>query len=541
MFTFLHGYLPGVWEAQVNRGLVNPGDGIRFCQSKLLRPELKFNRLAARGGELFRTVSELKTPFYIDRLQGGCYIDDYAYDEELLNAYRELLGDNFWGFQMHEWLSNYRSDVRKLEDGGCEDWSPEGIEKSIFRQFPFPCLFLESMSSAEMSHYGRPSGAGELYANMTAIYKKRLADYGELLPCDSAYLAFPFEFDTGAKRVAPELGAQTPDSRLQVCFARGEALARGRSFGVYYEPWGGDPFTTCSYHREGKNEWGIGESADFPFSSGGPNGGSSRALQKRLFLYGFFSNAEFISEEWGLCNVFTDWEEYGLSDYGRVKKEFMDIARKYTDVGPKLAPIGAILPRELKVLDPYGPPDTLLSYPFGGEEGKRLSRIRDGVRQIFSVRGESLGDETHVLINSPIPDAVDLLTNIPRALDRYEYLVDLTENSELSARSKKLCAVEDVPMLLEKLLPCHLCGDLHWLVNRRTGGGYYLTVFNNSGVRRSSVTGESVLPGSELSAELTFASADASPRVLEGGGRLTQENGRLTLTVPGGDWCLIAF
>ena len=68
MLTFLHGYYPGLWEPQVKQGLVNPGDGIRFCQSRLISEELKFNRLAAREGELFRIVSELNAPFYIDRL-----------------------------------------------------------------------------------------------------------------------------------------------------------------------------------------------------------------------------------------------------------------------------------------------------------------------------------------------------------------------------------------------------------------------------------------------------------------------------------------
>ena len=32
----------------------------------------------------------------------------------------------------------------------------------------------------------------------------------------------------------------------------------GRSFGIYYEPWGGAPFSACCYHKEKKNEWGIG-------------------------------------------------------------------------------------------------------------------------------------------------------------------------------------------------------------------------------------------------------------------------------------------
>ena len=111
MFRFIHGYLPGVWEAQVKAGLVGKNDGIRFCQNLMLKDEMKFNSLAAVGGELHKILSERKCVFYIDRMQGGCYIEDYPYDEELLEIYKEMLGENFWGFQMHEWMSNYRFDV----------------------------------------------------------------------------------------------------------------------------------------------------------------------------------------------------------------------------------------------------------------------------------------------------------------------------------------------------------------------------------------------------------------------------------------------
>ena len=132
MFAFLHGYHPLLWQPQVDAGLVNDGDGIRFCQSKLIADDLKFNRLAAKGGELYQILSERKCPFYIDRLQGGCYIDDYVYDQGLLAEYRTLLGENFWGFQMHEWLSNYRSDLQKLDKLDTDRWTQAEIERTIF-------------------------------------------------------------------------------------------------------------------------------------------------------------------------------------------------------------------------------------------------------------------------------------------------------------------------------------------------------------------------------------------------------------------------
>ena len=46
----------------------------------------------------------------------GCDIEDYAYNESLLNRYSEMLGEGFVGFRLHEWMSNYRGDLRKLEN-----------------------------------------------------------------------------------------------------------------------------------------------------------------------------------------------------------------------------------------------------------------------------------------------------------------------------------------------------------------------------------------------------------------------------------------
>ena len=80
MFTYLHCYLPETWDAQVKAGLVRPGDGIRFVEEIEIEEHLKFNNLAAIGGDLYNYIKENRCPFYIDRLQGGCYLEQYPYD-----------------------------------------------------------------------------------------------------------------------------------------------------------------------------------------------------------------------------------------------------------------------------------------------------------------------------------------------------------------------------------------------------------------------------------------------------------------------------
>ena len=70
---------------------------------------------------------------------------------------------------------------------------------------------------------------------------------------------------------------------MQIALRRGVSNALGREWGVYYEPWGGDPFSTYNFMENGENEWYItNENFGFHFYE---NGGSSMSLAKRLFYY----------------------------------------------------------------------------------------------------------------------------------------------------------------------------------------------------------------------------------------------------------------
>lgn len=536
MFYFFHAYSPDTWDAQVKAGLIRKNAGIRFCQSLEIDENLKFNNLAKADGALYQILKEKQYPFYIDRLQGGCYIEDYPYDEELLNKYRELLGDKFWGLQMHEWLSNYRYEIDcKLKEIPEEEWNREAIEKMISEKYPGKHLFLESMNSSEMAAAGKPKNFDEFYHNMTEIYKKR-QKLGELIPCDSAFLAYGFEISQGAKRLMPEVGAQTPDTRLQVCYARGMTRKKGKSFGIYYEPWGGEPFSACMYNGI-KNEWGIDENSDFPFKTAGPNGGSSRSLQKRIFLYGYLNNAEFISEEWGLYNTFLDCEKFLLSPYGELKNEFLDFVEKYSDIGEKIVPIAAVLPEDFMVLDDCYDEERLCRYPVASS---KITRAKRGVRELFTQSEPMTGTETVNMKNSIIPDAIDLLNRDDEILDRYEYLVDFTSDCDFSKTYSNVCTTDEVTQLLRQILPCYVDGGLHWQVNHCVNGGYYLSVFNHSGVVRSVSEGEYTLPEATKTVSITFKN-NAVVTLCEGEGDLKQDGNRYLLTVPAGGFSLIRF
>lgn len=538
MFTYFHCYLPRTWDAQVKAGLIGKNAGIRFSQSIDIQEELKFNKLAAKDGVLYHIVRENHFPFYIDRLQGGCYIEQYPYDMSLIQNYRDLLGDHFYGFQMHEWMSNFLSDLGKLKSNGCPAWTEESITETIHRAFPFPHTFLEAMSAKEMAEAGCPE-TYEAFLDVTTKLFLRRQEYtgGDLLPCDSAFLSFPIELRAGAKRIMAEIGAQTPDTRIQVAFARGMAKGYGIPFGTYYEPWGGTPFSACSYQRDGENEWNIHSGADFPFETNGANGGSSRSMQLRMHLYSYFAGASFMAEEWGMCNTFYDWHDFELSPYGIVKKQFLDFVDHYSDIGEPVTPIAVVLPKTMAVLENVRS-DTLtyLTYPAQGSFGKAIQHARRGLRDLFCTTGPMTGSETMSLLNCLIPDALDIVTEDALDADKYRYLVDLTSNKEFALHhSEKICQIEEVPAILDSILPCTVKGNVMKQFTQASDKRYYILLTNNSGVVRTVAHGDEFLPEATETVSLAVTEHRKIER-LEGSVLSCDEHGIYHTSIPAGGY-----
>lgn len=538
MLTFLHCYTDELWKGYEINGLIGKGFGVRFPQSKPLPDNEKFNVLAAKNGKLYDFVKQNRCPLYIDRLQGGIYIDDYEYDSELLGEYERILGDDFLGLQMHEWLSNYRGDVvNKLGDLPAEEWTEQGIEAHIRKKYSYGHILLESMTVGEMARAGKPTSWRDIYRNMTDIYRERLQKYKKLVPVDSYYMMYPFEAELGAKIIMPEVGAQTRDMRLQMSFARGVTKAYGIKLGAYYEPWGGEPFSACNYHKNSKNEWNL-YGADFPFETKGENGGSSRSLQWRMLLYAYLCGAEYISEEWGGYNTFLDCEEYKLSEYGLVKKRFLDFVDKYSDIGEKITPVAVVISNDLPCYTIGDKKDMLFGFPLEGDEAALYSRVRDGVDMIFSNACPMVGGrrEINTLTNSRIPDAVDMLNEGDgSALENYKYLVDLTGDAAFAQRHNNCISPEAVAQTLRGLLPCRVEGEAHYLINKCGDGGYYLTVFNHSGVVRSLEEGEYVLPEATHTVAVELDKGHTLTP-LEGSKNITFEDGKYYITLEGGDY-----
>ncbi|MBP3919000.1 MAG: hypothetical protein J6I50_07515 [Clostridia bacterium] len=539
MFTYLHCYMPETWQAQIDAGLVRPGDGIRYSQSIDIDEHLKFNNLAKIGGDLYNYVKEHRCPLYIDRLQGGCFLEEYPYDMALVDEYRRLLGDRFWGFQMHEWMSNVSSDLRKITNNNCPAWTAEAITETIHRAYPFAHTFLEAMNAEEYAAMGLPGDAFTFLAEMEKLFAKRQAyTGGDLLPCDSAYQGQALEIKYGAKRLMPEIGAQTPQTNVQIAYARGMARAAGIPFGTYYEPWGGDPFSSCCYQREEKNEWNI-SAESFPFRTAGGNGGSSRSMQLRMHLYSYMAGASFMAEEWGMCNTFYDWKDFELSPYGQVKKDFLDFTDRYPDIGEPITPAAIVLPKEMPVIDIGLSKETYLGYPVEGAFQKKLACAVDAIHAIFTDGAPMLGTEPASLRNTYTPDAVDIITEDAANVDAYPILIDATGNPAFAAAHKD--RILDTASAKEKLfdyLPIKKVGGASMqITHNRETGAVYVMLLNNSGVVRSVANGETFLPEADTTVSLTVKDGKRF-EMLEGTGTVSASEGESTYqaAIPAGGW-----
>ena len=94
-FIFFHGYDKLLRHGYEKNGLIDEFAGVRFCQSLLLPERKKFNELAKKDGKLFKLISDNNYPWYIDRLQGGGYIDEYQYNTELIDSPMPLEAGNY--------------------------------------------------------------------------------------------------------------------------------------------------------------------------------------------------------------------------------------------------------------------------------------------------------------------------------------------------------------------------------------------------------------------------------------------------------------
>lgn len=550
MFRFIHGYIKEQFAGLVKHGMFDETSGLKLHQIRHTPDELRFNVLTRKDGELYNILKENCHLFYVDRLQGGWWFLRYNYDRSLIAQYREMLGENFLGFQMHEWASNMMNDWRRIasshpkENGKYTLDEIEAATRSADHNGNRN-IFLESASAEEYAAMTFPFTKEAELSQYDRLYTDRMEKTGNLLlPCDSYYLYPRKEIAAGTRAFMPEVGAQIFHERMQVALTRGMAKAYRCRWGVYYEPWGGD-YVSCSYYkRDMVNEWGlrVRESAHWKGCTFTPDSGSSRDLQKRIYYHALFSGADFLSEEHGNANTFYDWQDYELSPYGKVKKEFLSFARDHRELGDVYVPAVIVIPREFEIFDLlYMDSGTeYLQRPVDPALAPLFAAMRKVLMEIFGTGKALHGNEGHCICNSRFGDLFDIVyDDVPAsAFDRYDLIVDLSGRmGALSGKNvldgRTDSGLREMEKQLSSLMPDGLTvsGDVSWTLDRY-GDGYMIAIFNNEGVSRSRAKGTEYLPDYE--AEVTIAVNSYTPIPVMGDNP-AWEDGKYHLTVKPGD------
>ena len=544
---FFHVYNEQFFEGLVKNGLINEDTGFKIQHNWTMPSELKFNKIAARGGKLHKLITENKYPFYIDRITGGTNYHKYVFDKELIDEYEDTLGEWFLGIQLHESASNRRNSdwvslIKKM-DGSKGPYDVEEIKEKFLNSPP-----RHATPDGQML-FGFSQGTPEDYAKMK--YAETLEDfnseikdlfllrqddaYGHILPCDSYYMFTKLQDEIGIKTFMPEVGWQIPWMRIQIALARGIARAAGKLFGAYYETWiytKESGYTMPCYNTHPLNEWYLNqEQHGDDFTSYGHNGGSSRLLQRRIYYHALMSGADYFSEEWGLNSSYNDMETFELSVYGQVKKDFINDALNYKGIKPRI-PFAIVLPRDHYAIEiPQVPDmtyvgehrDELMKCALNEKQKAYYGHIEDVIKFVFERCEEPIGNEGHTLTNSRFGDIFDIVyeDTAKEALAKYDYLIDATPTDAIVntlgkefkvISSRDLAALEaKVKALSEELLPVTV-NSLHWIVSDDKDGVRYLTVFNNEGNERELKHGDKIDNAADRWVTLKF-NETATPEV----------------------------
>lgn len=554
MYTVMHAYYPGYQEGLIRTGLWSEGDGIRLMHKPSFEGEIEFNRITQKETEFRKFIEDKKCPLWIDRLLGGIDIcKGYQYDEGLVKELADLLGENFWGFQMHEWASNYHHDIERIKEAyGRYGKNHRGASLSDYlgaADAGEEELFLEAYTAKEWMSNPMPDDLTGLINGIDTLYKRRKSEVGaQIIPVDSYALSHRIEVANGAKRILIEVGRNIPDMRIQIAYVRGTAKANGIRFGIYYECWSPGaqltiPYGNASLHDEWYENLGATYLSEGKTIAETEKGGSSRSLQDRILHYSYLGGASILGEEYSICTTFRNAVDFSLTDYGRIKKGFIDFVRNNPDTGETCTPLAVVLPKDVPMID-LSSSEIFLGIPLDSdrmpaETARNIKIINEILHEIFGSVSGMTGNERHVIKNGGMPDAIDLLhSDMEEAVGQYEYLIDLTSEPDFRKKHHNIIPLCDAETILKKSLPVWVEGPVQWFVNRKNNC-FLLYVANNSGIVRSPDTGETELPDSSAAAEITGTD---EPELIGGEADISRtERGSFNITLGPGKWSLFRF
>lgn len=553
MINFIHTYTEDTIEILLKSGLFRKGHGLKIMHKPDYKAPYDFNNIAKEDGTLHKKLEELSCHFYIDRFQGGIgYTKTYNYDKELLKKYKESNNIKLLGFQFHEWASNFRSDQIRITDL-CkkEGIDPEQVHNN--KEFWDKVkngeldLFLEAYSPEEWSHIPLSLTREKFIEDCEALYKKRMQETdGLIFPADSYYMAFRSEINNGARLLLPEVGWQIPNMRIQLSFARAMAKHAGIPWGIYYECWYCSPegkFSIPFALKDAQDEWvedlltkGYGH--HLPFSRR-EHGGSSLSLMERAWVYAYFSGAQYLGEEYGICNTFRSKDSTELSPYGKIKKNFIDFTQDFIPEGELFTPFAVILPKEMTMPDNRLIENYLEFPPEGFFNEGFMKNFISSMESIFGKSGK-YGNMGHTLRNGGLADICDIIyEDMSEAISRYEYLIDLTGKTELKDTYSNIVTISRAKEIADKLLPVKISDSLHYTF-RKTCNSYLVLIMNNDGILH-----ENFNPDIRISeAGVTEIIADKSQLIeinkLYGTASLLSDDKNYSVELRSGEWIILS-
>ena len=575
---FFHVYNDDCFVGLEKNGLINRDTGFKIQHCFAVPSHRLFNDYAAKGTRLHSLIKSEKFPFYVDRIAGGITWYPYRFDQALIREYREMLGDWFLGFQLHESGSNFKGNWGSIRKLGLGDgpYDIKALDKALISDYAVTPdgKRLHALTQEDIAYF-----AGHKYADTYAdfldeckeLFRRRMAETdNSILPCDSYYLAPLLQHEVGMRTFMPEVGCQIPLMRVAVSLARGMARATGKTFGTYYECWRPTPgygFTMPCFNFDPINEWYLTqETHEDDFTTHGRNGGSSRLLQDRIYYYSLMAGADYMAEEWGLNCSYNDMQTFELSEYGIVKKNFINNALHFRGIKPK-TPFALVLPRryacyEIKGQIPECPigehSGKYLGYSLNAEDTKYFGHFEDLTKLFFTYTERVAGDnEDHVLTNTRFGDVFDIIYEdvSDEALSRYDYLIDASPDGAFAKakagagfkilESGDIAALEArMPALIKETMPCYV-DALHWLVSTDEKGKRYLTVFNNSGNERDIKRGDIIHPEADRTVTVTFKEATTPQKLVEGAnatvGLERVDEKTYKLHIPATSFAILAF
>ena len=403
----------------------------------------------------------------------------------------------------------------------------------------------DAMHYASMRYAHTPEAFTE---EIKALFLQRMAEVnGKILPCDSYYLASKIQNEIGMKTFMPEVGCQIPLMRIEVALARGTAKANKKTWGTYYECWreirenGESYYCSPCFNNAEINEWyAKQEHCEDNFSQYGANGGSSRLLQNRIYYYALMAGADYFSEEWGLNCSYSDMEEFTLSDYGTVKKDFINAALDLRGM-KAVVPFAIVLPKKyscIEIQDMFEPyelgdhRDEYMRCKLSDEDKAYCGHIEDVLKLIYA-QTDKVGNEGHVITNSRFPDVFDIIyeDESDEVLSGYKYLIDASKDDDFIKQnrglkilsSKNLDKLErELSSLIKETMPCYADG-LCYLVSEDEGGDRYLTIFNNEGNERSLEKGDIIHSQADKTVNIIFKEPSDIKVIKEGRGKINIE------------------